>query len=134
MALDVGDRRVGVAVSDRMGIIAQALETFERRGRRVDMAHLDTLITQNEVTRIVVGWPLELSGRAGAQAQKTQRFVDDIIAHTGLPVDKWDERMTSVAAERILGEVRGGRAKRKKGTVDKIAATLILQGWLDAHR
>jgi putative Holliday junction resolvase len=133
MALDVGDRRVGVAVSDRLCIIAQGLETFERRGRRVDMAHLGALVSEHEVTRVVIGWPLESSGRAGAQAQKTQRFVDNVVAHTGLPVDKWDERMTTVAAQRVLSEVRGGRGKRQKGTVDKIAATLILQSWLDAH-
>ncbi len=133
MALDVGDRRVGVAVSDLLGVIAQGQDTFERQGKRGDSAHVSGLIETHEVTRIVVGWPLEPSGRAGAQARKTQRFIDDVLAPTGLPIEKWDERMTSVAAERVLREVGGRRKRRQKGAVDKIAAVLILQGWLDAH-
>jgi len=133
MALDVGDRRVGVAVSDLLGVIAQGQETFERRGKRGDAAHLSALIETHEVVRIVVGWPLESSGRAGAQAQKTQRFIDDVLTPTGLPIEKWDERMTSVAAERVLRETGSRRKRRQKGAVDKIAAVLILQGWLDAH-
>jgi len=132
MALDVGDRRVGVAVSDLMRVIAQGQETFEREGKKGDLAHVRALIDDHEVSQIVVGWPLEPSGRAGAQAQKTQRFVDTVLSQTGLPIEKWDERMTSVAAERVIREAGGGKKRRRKGTVDKIAATLILQGWLDA--
>jgi len=133
MALDVGDRRVGVAVSDLLRVIAQGQDTFERRGKREDLLHVSALIETHDVTCVVVGWPLEPSGQPGAQAKKTQRFIDDVLAPTGLEVEKWDERMTSVAAERVLRETGTRRKRRQKGNVDKIAATLILQGWLDAQ-
>ena len=133
LGLDVGDRRVGVAVSDSTWLIAQALDVVHRKGMPADIAAIRGHVEAQGVTDIVVGWPLRLNGRPGMQARKVQFFIDALDAALGLPIHKWDERLSTVAAERILreGQVRG---KQQRAVVDKVAATLILQGWLDAQR
>lgn len=132
MALDVGLKTVGIAISDPLGIIAQGLTTLHRTGKKADLAALEALIAEHDVDRIVVGWPLQPSGRPGAMTRIVQRFADAVAARTGLPIEQWDERMSSRQAERALIEGGARRAQRRQ-VVDKVAATLILQSWLDAR-
>lgn len=132
MGLDVGDKRVGVALSDPTRTLATGLMTLHRSGLKRDLATLAGLVTEHHVERIVVGWPLLMDGRAGAQAFKVQRFMDALAGVVDVPQEKWDERLSTAAAERALREGNvSGPARRQ--VVDKVAATLILQGWLDAH-
>ncbi len=132
MALDVGDRTVGVAITDDTLTIAQGLTTVRRRALAADLAALQALIDTHDVHHIVVGWPLRLNGRAGMQAMKVDRFAKALEAAVGLPVERFDERLTTVAAERVLLEGNLRRDKRKQ-IIDQVAATLILQGWLQAR-
>ncbi len=132
LALDVGDRRIGVAVSDALGIIAQGLTTLHRTALKDDLVTLSALVAEHDIDRIVVGWPLGLDGRDTPQTRKVGRFVEALERRLRLPVERWDERMTTVIAERALIEGRVRRADRKQ-LVDKVAATLILQSWLDAR-
>ena len=132
MALDVGDRTVGVAVTDDTQTIAQGVTTVRRRGLAADLAALRALVAEHEVDRFVVGWPLRLDGRVGVQAMKVARFAEKLEATFGLPVERFDERLTTVAAERALLEGDVSRKKRKE-VIDQVAATLILQGWLEAR-
>ncbi len=132
MGLDFGDARIGVAVTDTLGMLAQPLETI-RCKRPAEPAALDriqALVSELEVSRIVVGLPLGLDGRAGEQADRTRRFGEQVRERTGLPVDYVDERWTSREAERVLSEA-GVRARDRKGRVDPIAAALILRAWLE---
>lgn len=131
MGLDVGDVRVGVALSDPGRVIAQTWDTV-RRGKD-DLAQIAAIAEAEEVTTIVVGWPLTLAGEVGGQAKKVAVFADALAQYTGLPVERWDERLTTVAAQRALREA-GIRERRGRQVVDKIAAALILQSWLDASR
>lgn len=132
MALDVGLKTVGVAVSDPLGIIAQGITTVRRTGLKADLAAIEGLIGEHAVDRIVVGWPLQPNGRPGAMARIVDRLAKALGARTGLPIERWDERMTSRQAERALIEGGARRATRRQ-VVDKVAATLILQSWLDAQ-
>ena len=130
LGLDVGTRRIGVAVSDPTKTIATPLYTLERRGLKEDLEHLRVLCETEDVESIIVGWPLETSGRQGGIARIVQGFIDELETTTRLPVFKWDERLTSVAAERAL-TASGVRGQRRKQLVDQVAAAIILQGWLD---
>lgn len=132
MALDVGLKTVGVAVSDPLRIIAQGITTVRRTGLRADLAALEALVAEHAVDRVVVGWPLQPNGRPGAMARVVTRLADALAERTGLPIERWDERMTSRLAERALIEGGASRATRRQ-VVDKVAAALILQGWLDAQ-
>ncbi len=132
MGLDVGDVRIGIALSDPGRIIAQPWETLHRKTEPTDLAALMALTTEHEVDQIVVGWPVMLSGAVGPQARKVDRFANALAAHLALPVERWDERMTTVAAERALRE-GGLSGRQRRQVVDKVAAALILQSWLDAH-
>lgn len=132
MALDVGLRTVGIAISDPLGIIAQPLSTVRRRRPDDDLAALEALIAEHAVDRIVVGWPLQPDGRPGAMARVVDQLAAALAARTGLPIERWDERMTSRLAERALIEGGVRRAARRQ-VVDKVAAALILQSWLDAR-
>ena len=134
MAMDVGDRRIGIALSDPLGMFAQGLTTIVRDRRpENDLPIFKALVEEHDVSRIVVGWPLETSGRAGGQARKVERFVDNLKTVIELPFELWDERLTSAQAERALLEADTRRSKRKE-LIDKVAATVILQSWLDAQR
>ena len=133
MGLDVGDKRIGIALSDEGAVIASPTETLERRGNRKDIAHLLDLAQRKDVSEILVGMPLSLDGSEGPQAQKVGRFIEALKAETDIHITTWDERLTTVAAERALLEGDVSRAKRKK-TIDRVAAALILQGYLDSRR
>ena len=130
LGLDVGARRIGVAVSDPLGITAQGLETLQRRNKRHDYEHLQRVIKQYQVKEIVVGLPLRMSGAEGTQSEKMRAFADELHKKFGLPVHLWDERLTSAEANRFLRETELSIEKRGKA-VDRMAAVLILQGWME---
>jgi putative holliday junction resolvase len=129
LGLDVGSRRIGIAVSDPLGITAQGLETVQRRNKRHDLAALEQIIRDYAVREIVVGLPLRMSGAEGTQSEKMQVFAEDLRKRFRLPVHLWDERLTSAEANRLLRETELSIEKRAKA-VDRMAAVLILQGWM----
>jgi putative Holliday junction resolvase len=133
LGLDVGDKRIGVALSDSLGLIASALTVIERKADESAIKQIIDLVRENDVERIVVGLPLSLDGSLGNQAQAVQAFVDSLRKHTETPIVTWDERLSTVAAERMLVEVGMKRDKRKKHR-DSLAAAFILQGYLDSEK
>jgi len=132
LGLDVGSKTIGVAVSDPLGITAQGLNTIRRKNKRLDFAQLDALIRQYQIAEIVVGYPLRMSGAEGTQAEKMQQFAQELRQRFALPVHLWDERLTSAEANRLLRESEMS-IKRRGEVVDRMAAVLILQGWMDCR-
>lgn len=132
LALDVGSKRIGVAVTDPLGITAQGLDTIQRQNKRRDMEALGQLLAKYEVREIVVGLPLRLSGAEGTQSEKMRRFAENLKAHFGVTVHLWDERWTSTEANRLLRETDLSIKKRGQA-VDRMAAILILQSWMEAN-
>lgn len=130
MALDVGSKRIGVALSDPLRITAQGLQTFQRTTLEEDIKGLWELIDTHEVTQLVVGLPKNMDGSIGFKAEEVQQFVADLTAERTIDVIWVDERLTTVSAERVLLEADVSRAKRKK-VIDKMAAVVILQSYLD---
>lgn len=133
LGLDVGARRIGLAVSDQLGITAQGLETLHRKNKKYDLAFLNRIIRQYDVKEIVVGLPLRMSGAEGSQAEKVHAFAEDLRKHFKLPVHLWDERLTSAEANRLLRETNLSIEKRGQA-VDRMAAILILQGWMESQK
>lgn len=133
MGLDVGTKTVGVAVSDELGYTGQAVVTVRRTNLKADLEALARLIAEHEVTRVVVGLPLNMNGSEGPRAEASREFGRKVEERLKVPVEYWDERLTTVAAQRTLLEADLSRQKRKQ-VVDRLAAALILQGWLDARR
>jgi putative Holliday junction resolvase len=133
MALDVGDKKIGVAVSDSLLLTAQARPTLHRKGLESDLQYLGRLAQENEVTEIVVGKPLHMDGRESRQSDKVSRFARKLSKTLGLPVVFWDERLTSFAAEQHLEEM-GLNWRKRREHVDKIAAMFILQSYLDNRK
>lgn len=131
LALDIGERTMGMAISDENRVIAQGLDTIRRTRLDRDLDALAQVIEAHEIVRIVVGWPLRLNGKPGIQTRKVAAVAEAIEARFGLPLDRWDERLTTVAAQSALLEGNVRRAQRK-AVVDKVAATIILQGYLAA--
>ncbi len=132
LGLDVGLKRIGMAVSDPLGITAQGLQTLQRQNKRLDFEVLERAIRDHEVREIVVGNPLRMSGGASRQSEKIAAFAEELRKRFSLPVHLWDERLTSVQANRLLRETELSIAKRA-AAVDRMAAVLILQSYLDAH-
>ncbi len=132
LGLDVGDVLIGVAVSDPMRIIAQGLDSIKRVTPEKDVETIKRLVDEHEAGAIVVGLPKMMSGEIGIQAQKVLDFAELLKAAVEIPITMWDERLSTVAATRSLIEGDMSRKKRKK-VVDKVAAVLILQGYLDSH-
>ena len=132
MALDVGTVRVGVALTDPLGHTAQPLLTLWRKSRGEDLRSLLRLIRKHEVVRIVVGNPLHMSGDLSPWAAKVQEFAEVLHQRSGLPVQLWDERLTSRAAHEILNEAGMDRQDRKY-VIDQVAAVVILRGWMEAQ-
>ena len=130
MGLDIGEKRIGVALSDSLRIIAGALTVVDRVTDDAALKQIIDLARENEVERIVVGMPRSLDGSLGKQAQAVQAFVDLLKERTDIPVVTWDERLSTVAAERTMLETGMKRDKRKKHR-DSLAAAIILQGYLD---
>jgi len=132
LGLDVGSRRIGLAVSDPLGITAQGLETLQRKNKRQDFARLERVICEYQVKEIVVGLPLRMSGAEGTQSEKMRTFAEDLQKRFRLPVHLWDERLTSAEANRLLRETELSIEKRGKA-VDRMAAVLILQAWMESR-
>ena len=132
LALDVGSKTIGRAVSDPLGITAQGLETIRRKNKRTDFEELARTIAEYGVSEIVVGYPLRLSGAEGSQSLKMKDFAEDLKRRFGLPVHLWDERLTSAQANRVLREAELSIQRRAKA-VDRMAAVLILQSFMEAR-
>lgn len=133
LGLDFGSKTVGVAVSDGLLLTAQCVETIERKDEnklRKTCARIEELIAEYEITEIVLGLPKNMNNTEGERVEKTKAFGEMLERRTGLPVHYWDERLTTVAAEQILME-SGVRRENRKAVIDKVAAGLILQGYLD---
>jgi len=130
LAIDYGARRIGIAVSDPLRLTAQSLPTMEARGLQKVLAELETIITGKNVVEIVVGMPLNLKGEKSQAAQKVEIFIQHLQKRFNLPIHSWDERWTSIAAQRTIREF-GKSPSRHKEKVDQISAMLILQSFLD---
>lgn len=130
MGLDVGDKRIGVALSDLMGWTAQGLETIHRTNIKSDLQRIEAIIQEHDVKKIVIGLPKNMNGTLGPQSEKVIEFTERLKKRTNLETVFWDERLTTVAAERTLIEADVSRKKRKT-VIDKLAAIHILQGYLD---
>lgn len=132
LALDVGSRRIGLAVTDALGITAQGLHTLDRSNKRADFRSLGEIVKKYDIAEIVVGNPLRMSGTSSPQSDKVALFAEELRQRFHLPVHLWDERFTSTAANRILDEAGMSRLQRK-GVVDRMAAVLILQAFVEAR-
>lgn len=131
LALDLGKRRIGLAISDALGITAQGLPTLERRNKRADLAALATLIRERGVTRLLLGNPLHMSGAEGRQSAWVQEFASALEKYTGIPVRLWDERLTTVQASRVLRQ-SGISIEKRAAAVDRLSAVILLQSYLDS--
>ena len=131
LSLDVGKKKVGIAISDALGITAQPLDTLIRKAKKADLARIEKVIHDMNVSKIIVGLPLNMDGTEGPMAKEIYSFVKELEKEIRIPVELWDERLTTMEAERLLLEADLSRKKRKK-LDDKIAAQLILQSYLDA--
>jgi len=132
LALDLGKKRIGLALSDELGITAQGLPTLERRNKRTDFAVLRSLIQQNNVRQIVLGLPLRMSGEEGTQADWVRAFAEDLKGQVDVPVDLRDERWTSKQAERVLMG-SGIHKDDRKPAIDRMSAVILLQDYLDSR-
>jgi len=133
LAIDFGARKIGLAVSDELGLTAQGLETYYRGNKKADFDHLRRTIKQYNVTEIVMGLPLRMSGDEGIQAEKVQTFAEELRRKFKLPVQLFDERLTSVEANRVLRETEMS-IRRRGQVVDQLAAVLILQSFMECRR
>ena len=138
LGLDIGERRIGVAISDPEGRLAVPLRILERRDEAADLEAIADLARSEGVDALVVGYPISLSGEAGPQARQVQAFAHQLAGVSGLPTELRDERLTSVQAERAPGPVRAARgrrgARRRRPPADDLAAAIILQSYLDRRR
>ena len=133
MGLDIGDKTIGVAVSDLMGLTDQGVTTIKRVGKKKDIEAIKQIIAEKQVNKIVSGLPKNMNGTVGLQGEKVQKFCELLKEETNLPIEFWDERLSTVAAERSLIEGNVRRENRKK-VIDMLAAVIILQGYLDSKR
>lgn len=133
MAIDYGDAHTGVAISDPTGMLAGWTTTINSRKQDVVVEHLKEIIAEWQVTELVLGYPKNMNDTKGERVLKSEALGQRLEAETGLPVHLWDERLTTVDAHRILSE-NGRRGKKRKQTVDAVAATLILEGYLGFRR
>ena len=133
LALDVGKKRIGLAVTDELGITAQGLETLQRVRIREDLEKLRKLAKELNVTTLVVGNPLHMSGRESKQGEYTREFADRLSAHLSIPVVFWDERLTSAEAERLL-RASGASLTQRQRAVDRLSAVLLLESFLEHSR
>jgi putative Holliday junction resolvase len=134
LGLDVGERRIGVAVSDPTGTIARPLHALERASREDDFSAIAALVVEHDAAAVVVGQPLSLDGSVGPQARRVARYMEALAEHLDVPVIPWDERFSTSRADEILRQTRREKAKRRaraSGEIDAVAAAVILQGYLD---
>ena len=133
MALDLGERRIGIALSDLMGIIASGLETYERKNVQADCDYISKLVVKHGVKEIVMGLPKNMDGTSGVRVEKTYEFAEELKKLTDAKIVFYDERLTTVAAEKLLISADVSRQKRKT-VIDKLAATIILQDYLNFNQ
>jgi putative Holliday junction resolvase len=133
LSLDLGTRRIGVALSDPTGTVALPLQVLVHTDRRGDLAAVAKLAASHDVARIVVGWPRNMDGTRGPAARRAEAFAAALRRMVAVPIDLWDERLSTVAADRVLRDTRTRRTQRRAAR-DRIAAALILQGYLTARR
>ena len=133
MGLDIGTHTIGVAISDELGITAQGLKTLKRKSTEDDLKEIATIMGQFEIEKIVVGLPKNMNGTLGTQAEIVLKWIKILTDKISVPVETWDERLSTVGATKVLLEADLSRRKRKK-VIDKLAAVLILQGYLDQSR
>ncbi len=133
MGLDVGDKTVGVAVSDLLGLTAQGVETIIRTSNKVAINRIRELVSEKDIKKIVVGLPKNMNGSIGPQGEKVLSFAKKLEGKLDVEIVFQDERLTTVAAEKMLISADVSRKKRKK-VIDKVAAVYILQGYLDSNR
>jgi putative holliday junction resolvase len=132
MALDVGEKKIGIAISDALLLTAQARPTLRRKNLKIDIFILGRLAEENEVHEIVVGHPVHLSGKESLQTEKVTKFAEELHKALKIPIVFWDERLTSFAAEQHLEEM-GLKWRERRDHIDKIAAMMILQSYLDSR-
>ena len=132
LALDVGEKNIGLALSDELGWTAQGLPTLRRQTKNNDINFIVDLAKSQDVSEIVVGMPINLDGSLGKKAQEVASFIKDLKKKVTVPIKAWDERLTSVQAEKVMLEANLSRKKRKQ-KIDRLAAQLILQSYLDAR-
>ena len=130
LGIDYGSKRIGLSVCDELGFTAQGLATVTRKNKEKDMEEISRFVEKYNVEKIVIGFPIRLDGTEGIQCEKVNRFAGILETRFSIPVIKWDESLSTKEAETILIEANMSRKKRKK-VVDKLAATIILQGYLD---
>jgi putative Holliday junction resolvase len=133
MGLDIGSHTIGIAMSDELGMTAQTLKTIRRKSMEEDFREMIIIINRLQIEKIVVGLPKNMDGTLGKQAEKVIQWIKAFKEKTSLPIITWDERLSTVAASRILIEADLSRKKRKK-VIDQLAAAFILQGYLDQER
>ena len=133
MALDVGTKRIGVAMSDELFLTAQGADTIHRVAADADLAKIKRVAEENDVGEIIIGLPINMNGTYGPKAKEIMEFTDRLTKLTAMPVKTWDERLTTVQAERAMLEGDLSRAKRR-GAIDRIAAQIILQSYLDSRK
>jgi len=132
LALDLGERRIGLALSDELRLTAQGLPTLVRKNIRTDLSALAELAAERNVELFLIGNPIRMSGAEGAQSAWVRQFAKKLESRTGLAVQLWDERLTTLAAERVLRESGIGREKRNRA-VDRLSAVILLQSYLEAN-
>ena len=132
LGLDYGEARIGVAVSDALGILATPLETICEKDRALQLEKTAAVARENRIEKLVVGYPKHMDGTIGHRAEYTEEFARELAQLLGIPYVMWDERLSSTEAHRIL-ESGGVSGKKRKTKVDKIAAVIILQGYLDSN-
>lgn len=133
LGIDVGKKRIGLALSDELGLTAQQVPTIIRKNLKEDLAALKKIITEQRVTELIVGWPLNLNGSESPQTKFVSDFLEILKKNYDLPVKKWDERLSSLMVERNLIEANV-RRKQRKQVIDQLSAQVILQGYLDSLR
>lgn len=133
MALDLGEKRIGVAISDELRLIAKSYAVIKRKSRREDFARYQTIIAEQNITLLVIGLPITLGGTDSQKTTWVRDYADDLRGHITIPITFWDESLTTIEAEASLRE-RGVRGKKAKERVDAVAAAFILQNYLDAKR
>lgn len=133
LGLDVGTKRIGVAISDELSLIAHGINSIDRKDLNSDLGVIDNLVKENGVYEVVVGLPLNMDGSYSAKTKEVVEFLDNLMKLIKVPVKTWDERLTTVQAEKTLLEADMSRAKRKRLS-DKLAAQIILQSYLDAKK
>jgi putative Holliday junction resolvase len=132
LAIDYGDRRIGVALCDELGIAAHGLTTIVKKNRETDIIAISALIERFNVDRIVIGYPIRMDGSEGIQCEKVNRFIRRLENRFHLPVERWDETLSTKEAEDIMRIAPSRKRKRQKMEIDRVAASIILQRYLDS--